>query len=511
MRGGSAAEASICQGPPQTDMKRGLGPALQHHAAAARTNLSARRHTGQPMNDADRLERTCRARPRAPRPPRRRLAPARSTRPTADRRARRLADRREGPGTAGRLRRPVVRERGLRTRERGAGRRRTDAPAALRHRVLPLQQRAGHPPGREAGARSRRASLQHVLPHAGRLESVDAAVRFIVQYYNAIGKPSKKHFIALERGYHGSSSTGAGLTALPVFHRGFDLPLPTQHYIPSPNPYRSRQGGRWAGHDRGLGGGLQGQGGRAGRRERGGVLLRTHPGLGRRHRAARGLAQGHARSRPRARHPVRRGRGHHRLRPHRPDVRLRRGRRGARPDDRGQGPDLGLRADGRHADVATRSTRPSPTARPRARPSATAPPTRRTRSARRWRWRCCACTKKAACWPTASAWRRIFAQGWTTLRDAPAGGRRAPPRPARRAGAGEQQGHQGAASTPRWTCRTACSPPPSATASSSAAFGDSILGFAPALTYTESDFDQLFERLKKTLDDVLAEPECAPR
>lgn len=83
------------------------------------------------------------------------------------------------------------------------------------------------------------ASLQHVYLTLGGSESVDAAVRFIVQYHNAIGKPSKKHFISLERGYHGSSSTGAGLTALPAFHRGFDLPLPTQHYIPSPNPYRA--------------------------------------------------------------------------------------------------------------------------------------------------------------------------------------------------------------------------------------------------------------------------------
>lgn len=82
-------------------------------------------------------------------------------------------------------------------------------------------------------------SLNHVYLTLGGSEAVDAAVRFIVQYYNAIGKPTKKHFISLERGYHGSSSTGAGLTALPAFHRGFDLPLPTQHYIPSPNPYRT--------------------------------------------------------------------------------------------------------------------------------------------------------------------------------------------------------------------------------------------------------------------------------
>ena len=82
------------------------------------------------------------------------------------------------------------------------------------------------------------ASLTRVYLTLGGSEAVDAAVRFIVQYYNATGRPSKKHFIALERGYHGSSSTGAGLTALPAFHRGFDLPLPTQHYIPSPYAYR---------------------------------------------------------------------------------------------------------------------------------------------------------------------------------------------------------------------------------------------------------------------------------
>lgn len=83
------------------------------------------------------------------------------------------------------------------------------------------------------------ASLSRAYLTLGGSEAVDAAVRFIVQYYNATGRPGKKHFISLQRGYHGSSSTGAGLTALPAFHRGFDLPLPTQHYIASPYPYRS--------------------------------------------------------------------------------------------------------------------------------------------------------------------------------------------------------------------------------------------------------------------------------
>ena len=35
------------------------------------------------------------------------------------------------------------------------------------------------------------------------------------------------------------------------------------------------------------------------------------------------------------------------------------------------------------------------------------------------------------------------------------------------------------------------------------AFGDNILGFAPALCYNAGEMDLLFERLKRTLDDVL--------
>jgi adenosylmethionine-8-amino-7-oxononanoate aminotransferase len=82
-------------------------------------------------------------------------------------------------------------------------------------------------------------NLQHVYFSLGGSDAVDSAVRFITHYYNAIGRPGKKHFIALERGYHGSSSTGAGLTAIASFHRNFDVPLQTQHHIPSPYPYRS--------------------------------------------------------------------------------------------------------------------------------------------------------------------------------------------------------------------------------------------------------------------------------
>jgi adenosylmethionine-8-amino-7-oxononanoate aminotransferase len=86
------------------------------------------------------------------------------------------------------------------------------------------------------------ASLRHVYFTQGGSDAVDAAIRYITYYFNAIGKPGKKHFIALERGYHGSSSVGAGLTGLPVFHRHFDLPRPGQHHIASPYPYRNPVG-----------------------------------------------------------------------------------------------------------------------------------------------------------------------------------------------------------------------------------------------------------------------------
>jgi adenosylmethionine-8-amino-7-oxononanoate aminotransferase len=86
------------------------------------------------------------------------------------------------------------------------------------------------------------ASLQRVYFGLGGSDAVDSAIRFIVNYWNTQGESERKHFITVERGYHGSSSQGAGLTALPVFHRNFDLPLPNQHRIPSPYPYRNPVG-----------------------------------------------------------------------------------------------------------------------------------------------------------------------------------------------------------------------------------------------------------------------------
>ncbi|MDG6098979.1 aminotransferase class III-fold pyridoxal phosphate-dependent enzyme [Alteromonas sp. ZYF713] len=83
------------------------------------------------------------------------------------------------------------------------------------------------------------SSLQHVYFSLGGSDAVDAAIRYITHYFNAIGKPTKKHIISLQRGYHGSSSTGAGITGLPAFHANFDVPTPQQHKISCPYLYRS--------------------------------------------------------------------------------------------------------------------------------------------------------------------------------------------------------------------------------------------------------------------------------
>ncbi len=84
--------------------------------------------------------------------------------------------------------------------------------------------------------------LGRVFFSQGGSDAVDSAIRLITHYWNALGKPTKKQFIALQKGYHGSSSMGAGMTALPVFHRNFDLPHANQHHIASPYPYRNPAG-----------------------------------------------------------------------------------------------------------------------------------------------------------------------------------------------------------------------------------------------------------------------------
>lgn len=84
--------------------------------------------------------------------------------------------------------------------------------------------------------------LNHVYFTLGGSDAVDSTVRFVRYYWNARGKPGKDQFISLEQGYHGSSTVGAGLTAIPAFHAGFGVPYDWQHKIPSHYVYRNPVG-----------------------------------------------------------------------------------------------------------------------------------------------------------------------------------------------------------------------------------------------------------------------------
>lgn len=84
--------------------------------------------------------------------------------------------------------------------------------------------------------------LDHVFFTLGGSDAVDSTIRFVRYYQIARGKPEKDQFISIEQGYHGSSTVGAGLTALPAFHAGFGVPLAWQHKIPSHYAYRNPVG-----------------------------------------------------------------------------------------------------------------------------------------------------------------------------------------------------------------------------------------------------------------------------
>ena len=84
--------------------------------------------------------------------------------------------------------------------------------------------------------------LDHVFFTLGGSDAVDSTIRFVRYYWHAKGEPQRDQFSSIEQGYHGSSTVGAGLTALPAFHAGFGIPFDWQHKIASPYPYRNPVG-----------------------------------------------------------------------------------------------------------------------------------------------------------------------------------------------------------------------------------------------------------------------------
>ena len=84
--------------------------------------------------------------------------------------------------------------------------------------------------------------LNHIYFSLGGSDAVDSTIRFIRYYWHAKGQPQRDQFISVEMGYHGSTTMGAGLTALPGFHDGFGVPYQWQHKISSHYVYRNPLG-----------------------------------------------------------------------------------------------------------------------------------------------------------------------------------------------------------------------------------------------------------------------------
>lgn len=84
--------------------------------------------------------------------------------------------------------------------------------------------------------------MSHVWFANSGSESADCAARLCWYYWNALGKPHKRKFLAHDRAYHGNTVASASLTGTAYAHQGFNLPLDgflhvaTPHYFENARP-----------------------------------------------------------------------------------------------------------------------------------------------------------------------------------------------------------------------------------------------------------------------------------
>ena len=69
-------------------------------------------------------------------------------------------------------------------------------------------------------------------------EAVDAAIKMIWYYNNALDRPQKKKIISRKRGYHGVTIAAGSLTAIPLMQNDFDLPIDRFLHTETPGYYR---------------------------------------------------------------------------------------------------------------------------------------------------------------------------------------------------------------------------------------------------------------------------------
>ncbi len=69
-------------------------------------------------------------------------------------------------------------------------------------------------------------------------EAVDTAIKLVWYYNNALKRPQKKKIIARQRAYHGVTIASGSLTGLPNIQHDFDLPIERIFHTDTPHYYR---------------------------------------------------------------------------------------------------------------------------------------------------------------------------------------------------------------------------------------------------------------------------------
>ncbi len=83
-------------------------------------------------------------------------------------------------------------------------------------------------------------SLNHVMFSCGGSTAIDSAYRLIQFYQNCRGKPQKKHIIARDASYHGTTYIAMSIGGKKADHPPeFDYKRDTIHHVSSPNYYRA--------------------------------------------------------------------------------------------------------------------------------------------------------------------------------------------------------------------------------------------------------------------------------
>ena len=71
----------------------------------------------------------------------------------------------------------------------------------------------------------------------------ETQIKLVRYYQNILGNKSKKKFISRDRGYHGSSIAAGSLTGLNLFHQAFDLPIDDILHTLAPHFYWNAEDG----------------------------------------------------------------------------------------------------------------------------------------------------------------------------------------------------------------------------------------------------------------------------